>query len=172
MKDIVDARTCVWVGGFITDENREFIYSNSKRNIQFAADKLQRSYIEGFKHNGFNSIYVMNFPFVGNYPRSFKSPTINSELIDGEGRLIIVRKYKTLSFLSKLEKTKVFLHYLNHIQNSKTGDILICFYALTSEHLEWIKLAKLMINDIKIILVVPDLPIFMNPSYSKDMSTL
>ncbi|HFI0083001.1 TPA: glycosyltransferase, partial [Streptococcus suis] len=167
MQDKFQNYSCVFVGGLISEENREFILKNSRRTIQFAADKLQRQYLTGIRQNDFKTIYTISFPFVGNYPRSFKSQTVESELLDGNGNVIAKQSYSTLSIVSNIEKRTIFLNYLKKISSHKNDKLIFFFYALTSEHLNWIKLLRKYYQDIKIVLIVPDLPIFMNPSLSR-----
>ncbi|HFU3843577.1 glycosyltransferase [Streptococcus iners] len=167
MQDKFQNYSCVFVGGLISEESREFILKNSRRTIQFAADKLQRQYLTGIRQYDFKTIYTISFPFVGNYPRSFKSQTVESELLDGNGKVIAKQSYSTLSIVSNIEKRKIFLNYLKKISSHKNDKLIFFFYALTSEHLNWIKLLRKYYQDIKIVLIVPDLPIFMNPSLSR-----
>ncbi|WP_105209488.1 glycosyltransferase [Streptococcus suis] len=167
MQDKFQNYSCVFVGGLISEETREFILKNSRRTIQFAADKLQRQYLTGIRQYDFKTIYTISFPFVGNYPRSFKSQTVESELLDGNGKVIAKQSYSTLSIVSNIEKRMIFLNYLKKISSHKNDKLIFFFYALTSEHLNWIKLLRKYYQDIKIVLIVPDLPIFMNPSLSR-----
>ena len=56
-----------FIGGLFTPEIQKIIENTSKGVIQYAADTLQKCYLEGLMSNSVN-VTLFNLPFVGSFP--------------------------------------------------------------------------------------------------------
>lgn len=61
-----------FITGFFPVTIYNEIITNSKFNVQNAADKLQKSFIEGLL-SYYPKMYVINVPFVGSFPKRYKN---------------------------------------------------------------------------------------------------
>ena len=146
--------------GILPNSNYDQIVCDSKGGIQYAADALQKSIIEGLGQLT-DSIDLINLPFVGSFPKRYNKsviPSYNFTHTVGEHN---VRGYNV--GFSNLTGYKLFSRYWNArkalLKNAHQTTILI--YSI---HLPFLKAAvdfKKRHKGTKIILVVPDLPEFM-----------
>lgn len=59
--------------GIFPDENYQEIFARSKKGMQNAADALQKSIISGLSEYT-DDIEIINFPFIGSYPKNYSRP--------------------------------------------------------------------------------------------------
>jgi len=60
----------VFLGGIFTDREKDRIIQKSKGGMQYAADTLQKNYLDGFcQSERVQTVSVINFPFIGAYPK-------------------------------------------------------------------------------------------------------
>lgn len=155
----------IFLGGIFSDSNKAKILSNSKGGVQFAADTLQKNYIDGFaKNKAVTEVSVINLPFIGAYPTRYKNiffhPLNKKEHI---GRTSIKNtSFLNLAILKNLHRlflaTKITLSELKKLETKKT--ILVCY----SMHLPFLLaclFVKLTKKDIHLCIIVPDLPEYM-----------
>lgn len=146
--------------GILPNSNYDKIVCDSKGGIQYAADALQKSIIEGLGQLT-DSIDLINLPFVGSFPKRYNKsviPSYNFTHTVGEND---IPGYNVA--FSNITGYKLFSRYWNArkalLRNSHQTTILI--YSI---HLPFLKAAvdfKKRNKGSKIVLVVPDLPEFM-----------
>lgn len=158
----------VFVGGMFTPENQKNIEDTSKGVIQYAADALQKSYVEGlFCYT--SELVVFNLPFVGSYPilsklKKFK-PTIEFvSIIESNCRCYSVGfnnlvGYKNVSRYYNLKKRLSVW-----IESNKSDKICIVVYAAHTPFMKACVDIKRKFPQIRLILIVPDLPEYMSHS--------
>lgn len=155
----------IFLGGIFSDSNKAKILSNSKGGVQFAADTLQKNYIDGFaKNDAVCEVSFINLPFIGAYPRRYKSiffnPLNKNEYI---GRILIRNtQFLNLMIFKNFHRiflaTKITLSEIKKLESKKT--ILFCY----SMHLPFLLacfLVRLIKKDIHLCIIVPDLPEYM-----------
>lgn len=148
----------IFIGGIFADNNKDIIEANSIGPIQYAADALQKSFLRGLSLF-YTDLTILNMPFVGSYPKRFKKVNIEFENTYFEGiplksiKFINITAYKLFSRFFNLFK------YLRKYLKKSTPTILLLY----SIHIPYI-LASILLKrgNIKIILIVPDLPEFMS----------
>jgi len=156
----------LFLGGVFYGKMKDEVIENSKQYIQYAADKLQWNIINGLEANGGN-ITILNMPFVGVYPVSYKSMYVNPYKFSHNGisddvsvgfmNLRLVHKIFKYSSLSRqLKKCLSTLQKRNQLPDA------IIIYSVDSVFLNVAKLAKHLYPSINICLVAPDLPEYMN----------
>jgi len=154
-------KNVLMLAGLFPDEIRNEIIANSKYNTQFAADALQWSILKGLS-SYYQQIEVANFPFVGAYPRLNKSPFIKTFKFGGRnirgnniGYLNFVG-YKNVDIYRKAKK------YISEWAVQHPGEKVILIYAAYLPFMKAAIAAKKYDSSIKLCLVLPDLPQFMN----------
>jgi hypothetical protein len=64
----------IFVGGIFSEQDKAALSLQSKGPMQYAADTLQKNYIEGFCLNDeVKEVFVVNLPFIGAYPARYKT---------------------------------------------------------------------------------------------------
>lgn len=158
--------------GLFPKEKIKEVEQFSKGVIQYAADALQWSFVNGMIANHLN-IDVLTLPFIGSYPKRFKKLTIkpynffikgiNSGICPGFNNFT---GYKLFS--RYLSAKKEILNWAK----STEGEKIILIYAIHTPFIKAAVEAKKINSKIKICLIVPDLPEFMSHSSSLIRNTL
>lgn len=151
--------------GLFPKDNYNIIIKNSKGVIQYAADALQKSIVEGlsrFTHN----INIINLPYIGSYPKRYSDfwyPKGDFKYVNDDGvciyganvRFCNLCGYKLFSrFINAYKKLK------NWCEKNKEEEKIVVIYAIHTPFIKaCVKLKKKY--KIKIVLIVPDLPEYM-----------
>lgn len=151
----------LFLTGLFPEEQREKIQSLSKGVIQYAADSLQWSIVRGLSLcKGY--IKVVNLPYVGAYPYFYKSLYVgdckfgDNCNIDGEG----IRFFNFVgikNFSRYINAKKALLSWVTRNEEDK----VIIVYAIHTPFLKAVHDVKQRYPQIKVCLIVPDLPEFM-----------
>lgn len=158
----------IFVGGIFPDFCYQEIIEKSRGNMQYAADALQKSLIEGLKYHC-NNLSVVNLPFIGSWPKRYSSiwspkrkklstRNLYGHYILNNCRFLNITLVKMLARYVVLKK-RLFKILKKKDANSQT---VIMVYSLHTPFLEAAIQAKKRYDNIKIISVVPDLPEFMS----------
>jgi glycosyltransferase involved in cell wall biosynthesis len=154
----------VFLGGIFPDDIREDIEIKSSGVIQNAADSLQKALISGLKIH-FEKVNLINLPFIGSFPKRYKDFfTDTFEFSFSNNSKDINVGFNNLSgykYFSRYFNAKKYLR-----KRIKPNNQVIIIYSV---HLPFIKAAidfKIDNPNIKVCLVVPDLPQFMG--YASD----
>lgn len=152
----------IFLGGLFPKELRNEIEQNSKGIIQYAADALQWSIIKGLKQLPID-LRVVNLPFVGSFPLRFnKFRMITSQFAIGDKKEHINLGFINLpvyKLFSRYYQAKVSLRSL-----LKQEEYTILIYSMHTPFLKAAADLKKEFPLMKICLIVPDLPQFMNDS--------
>lgn len=147
------------------------IISNSKGNIQYAADALQKSFIEGIGSLAEN-VEIINVPYIGSYPQrytklyspkgKFMYETGNGHVIQGETlRFCNLKAYKMYSSYRAARKA-----LLKWVKSNKSEQRVIMIYAIYAPFIKAAVDVKKKYPDTKLLLIVPDLPEYMREKSS------
>lgn len=155
----------VFLGGVFPKEYEKTIINNSVGNVQFAANTLQWKLIKGIDSNNLTPLKIINSPFVGSFPFRYKKMFIPSFKFSHHS---INCDDENVGFLNVIG-IKHFTRYrsikkqLFNWSNNRDGrkKILIA-YAMTSPFTKAIQYIKKLNPSIITILIVPDLPQYMN----------
>lgn len=139
------------------------IERNSKGAIQYAADALQKSIISGIAEY-FDSVSIVNLPFISSYPRYYKhilAPSgkvdISSDGITGDSLSFI-----NVPFFKFPSKKHYAFNGLKDWGKTLNGRKVIIIYSAHSPLIKAaVKYKEHVDKQARIILVVPDLPEFM-----------
>jgi len=151
----------LFLTGLFPKEIREEIVANSKYNTQFAADALQWSFVEGMT-SYYKDIRLLNFPFIGSYPTLYKTPRIKQFRFGKEmgfdGLNVSYFNFIALKNIDIYRKAKEnILEWARKNEGKKT----LLIYAVYLPFLKAAIAVKKEISDLKVVVIIPDMPIFM-----------
>ena len=151
------------------------IVENSKGVIQYAADALQKSIIEGIGSLADN-IEILNLPYIGSYPKrynkfwsingNFAYVTRNGNIVRGENeRFCNLSGFK---LISRYWKTKKAL--FRWCRENKEENKIVIIYAIHTPFLKaCIDIKEKYYPSLKVVLIVPDLPEYMGGKSNRIM---
>lgn len=153
-------RNIVFIGGVFHCEIEKYVLQNSSGVIQNAADAFQKNILIGLEQQCNAKVVILNFPFVGSYPKRFKKFWFKSFKSFGRDNV------SSYGFLN-LSGFKLFSRFISVVkaifENRPTGESCIIIYSVHLPFLAAVTLYKKIIrNNVKVILIVPDLPEYMS----------
>ncbi|HIF9202354.1 TPA: glycosyltransferase [Photobacterium damselae] len=156
----------IFLSGFFSDSIKNDISTNSIGAMQNAADVLQKNYLDGFIKNidNVDNIKVVNVPFIGGYPGSYKkiyySPVVKDEKYNGvEVKNISFLNLKGVKNIFRLTQSFLAIRKVKKCFNS--SDVNIVSYSMHLPFLISCYLTSLFSSRVKYYIIVPDLPEFM-----------
>lgn len=152
----------LFIGGIFDSCHNPEVIRKTKTYVEYAANNFQRKIIEGLKLNGVN-VEVISAPFVGAYPRAYSDLIFrgfNHRVIDKSG-------YRYVNFINlwgirNFSRKRAIKKELDQFIASKDSNKLILVYTPHTPFIEAATYAKRKDPKIKICLVIPDLPQYMN----------
>jgi len=151
----------LFLTGLFPDEIRSELIKNSKANTQFAADAFQWSFVEGLT-NYYDDLHLLNFPFVGSYPTLCKTPLIRS-FDFGKDKAFYGRNIGYFNLIA-IKNISIYQQAKNDIRKwakQTTGKKAILIYSAFLPFLKAAIAAKEEFSDLKVYLIMADLPQFM-----------
>lgn len=147
--------------GFYPEPHKDKIFKNCKRGYQYAAQNLQEGIIKGFIENEVN-LSVLTQPFLSTFPFGYKKPIVHYK----RSRYNNIADTKCITFVN--------IPFISPILNSGKRDIYkwskgikdgeekhIIVYSLSANLMILALYAKQCFNNIKISIIIPDLPQYM-----------
>lgn len=173
MMNTLKNKKILFLTGLFPDSLYDSIVNNSKGNIQYAADALQKSLVIGLSFF-VDKLKIVNLPFVGSYPKRYKTIRIPSKAfyVDTPNGHVSGMNY-TFCNLSAYKMLSRYFTTKNALCKSisSKGEVII-IYAIHTPFLKACFDVKKRNPNIKLILIVPDLPEFMSSSTSRLRSFL
>ena len=152
--------------GLFPKETKNEIFKNSKGVIQYAADNLQWSLVDGLTRNNVEFM-IINLPYIGSYPVRFKKIYSEGYSFSAENGVpaknvgfVNLLGYKALSRFINIKKE------LNNAISGEKEKVGILIYAMHTPFLKAAVELKKVNANLKIILMVPDLPQHMGETSS------
>jgi glycosyltransferase involved in cell wall biosynthesis len=161
-QQVNDPRPIVFLGGLFLPERIDEIQRQSRGPVQFAADALQKAFLRGFATVSDAPLSVINLPFVGSYPASYRAlffPAWSGTYTAGvmvEGRPFL--NLQIVKYLSRFRSALTGLKAA--IPRGERATVVIY-----SAHLPFLAAARLLrwsSPSISLCLILPDLPEFMS----------
>ena len=159
----------LFLSGFFRKDKETLIASNSKKAPQLAANNLQWGFVKGFDNCiSPNDFTIVNAPFLGDWPFSYKSLfykggkfSHNGDSCDFEATFCTLVFFKHFSRYFSLKKP--IKKWCREPAISQKHKVLLA-YAMTNSNIRALKLAKRINPSVTTVLIVPDLPQYMNTS--------
>lgn len=152
----------LFIGGIFDDCHNVEIISKTRTYVEYAANNFQRKIIEGIKECGM-SLDVISAPFVGAYPNAYSdiyfrgfAPDVNDQ-----------SDYQYVHFnniwgIRNPSRKRAIVRALKSFIEAQDSEKLILVYTPHTPFIQAANYAKRKDSRIKICLVVPDLPQYMN----------
>lgn len=141
---------------------KDEIFANSKKGFQFAAQTLQEAIIEGFIQNNIN-LSIVTMPFVSTFPSGYKKPIVKFETSKFNGTIpTVCSTFINVPFLRQVHNTtekNVFNWCRSNVDTMETKHIIV--YSLTVDLITIALKAKKTFTNVRLTIIVPDLPEFM-----------
>lgn len=138
-----------------------FWQSNSSRGFQFAAQNFQNSILDGFIKNDNVNLKVLTIPALSTYPHGCKLIKIDDCPFIFDGREYGQSfGFLNLPFLNHLHQSRIDI-FIDRWYAKTEGDKCIIVYAMLKQQMQYAVKAKEKHPDIKLCIVIPDLPIYM-----------
>lgn len=145
-----------------SDTQKDLFLENSKRGYQSAAQNFQESLFDGFIKNTKIKLNVLSIPSLSTYPKGCNIMIIKDSpfLFEGE-RIGVSYGFLNLPFINHFHQSRLDKE-IDYWYNNNSGAKCIVVYAMLKNQMEYAVLAKSRHPDIKICLIIPDLPIYMH----------
>ena len=152
----------LFLGGVFDDSHNDEIISKTKTYVEYAANNFQKKIIRGLEECNVHP-KVVSAPFLGAFPNAYSDvyfKGFKTERHDKSGYVYVhfwniwgIRNFSRANALKKAVKQFAY---------SKDANKLIIVYTPHTPLIQAANYAKKIDNNIKICLVVPDLPQYMN----------
>lgn len=148
--------------GCVYSDTKKIIYQRaSRRGFQAAAQNLQEALIEGFIQNGIH-IRVLSIPALSTFPMGCRKMVVSGhDYVYNGTKLGRCFGFLNLPFMNKSDSHKTS-RYVDDWYNGTSSDKHIFVYAMLAQQMAIAVAAKRRHPDIRIHLIVPDLPLYMN----------
>ncbi len=158
----------LFIGGCFSKKIEGEIFLNSKKPIDYAANKLQWNLIKGIFTTTNSKITIISAPFVGHYPKGYKKFYFKkySSEETGDYKLIYV-PFCNLWGYKNISRKKALIKEVK--QFSFDIQDVVFLYSAHTPNLLTAKRIKKYYPRIHICLILPDLPQFMNRIQRKSM---
>ncbi|MDQ0476442.1 glycosyltransferase [Chryseobacterium sp. MDT2-18] len=148
--------------GLYPQAHQSEIFANSKKGYQFAAQTLQEAIIEGFIQNDIN-LSIVTMPFLSTFPAGYKKPLVKFGPSEFNGRVpTFCSTFINIPFLRQVYNSteKNVFNWCKSIENpSEIKHIIV--YSLTVDLIKIALKVKETFANVRLTLIVPDLPEFM-----------
>ena len=153
--------------GLFPEEFYAEILNNSKGGIQYAADALQKSFMEGIGSLS-EGTELINVPYIGSYPQRYTNLHAPQGIVQYRTKNGHIVGGQTLYFCN-LKGYKMYDSYrvarnalLDWVGKNNNEERVVMVYAIYAPFLKAVVEIKKKYSDIKVLLIVPDLPEFMS----------
>ncbi len=144
--------------GYFEKEYEKIICSNQKTPAEFSANNVQGRLIGGLKGNA--NLKILSAPFIGSYPIGNKLFTFHSLKFNSDIEYVSFNNVWGVRNISRAAVLKNKLRQFIKSDNCKIKNIIV--YSAHTPFLEAAVTAKKKDSGIRICLIVPDLPQYLN----------
>lgn len=144
-----------------SETQKEEFQTKSKRGYQYAAQNFQEAMFDGFLNNSEVNLNVLSIPSLSTYPNGSSIIWVkdNSFVFNGN-KIGVSFGYVNLPLFNHFRQSRIDL-YIDEWYESISEDKCIFVYAMLKQQMQYAVNAKKRYPDIKLCLVIPDLPMYM-----------
>lgn len=145
-----------------SEQQKAKFLRNSKRGYQFAAQNFQESLISGFRNIEGIQFHVLSIPALSTFPMGNRYPYIKDCPFIYEKNIIGKSfGFVNLPIINHFYQNRIE-RYIDTWVSQTQNDTCIVVYAMLKQQMKYAIEAKKRHPDIKLCLIIPDLPIYMN----------
>lgn len=145
-----------------SETQKEEFQAKSKRGYQYAAQNFQEAMFDGFLNNSEVHLKVLSIPSLSTYPKGCRIVWVKDKSFVFNGNKIGESfGFANLPLCNHFRQSRIDSHIDKWYENM-SGDKCIVVYAMLKKQMQYAVAAKKRHPDIKLCLVVPDLPMYMN----------
>ena len=145
-----------------SETQKEEFQAKSKRGYQYAAQNFQEAMFDGFLNNSEVHLKVLSIPSLSTYPKGSSIVWVKDKSFVFNGNKIGESfGFANLPLCNHFRQSRIDAHIDKWYENM-SGDKCIVVYAMLKTQMQYAVAAKKRHPDIKLCLVVPDLPMYMN----------
>ena len=152
--------------GVFADENQEEIKLNAKAPIEYSANVVQKKLIDGF-HKTADDFTILSAPFIGSFPNAYKKTCFKG--FKNKQDYCKYVNFCNVWGMRNFSRAKSLKKNLKDFIKAENEEKLIVVYSVHTPFLEAAVYAKKKDRRIKICLIVPDLPQYMNLNEKKSL---
>lgn len=153
-----------FLSGLFPEETKKEIITNSKGVIQNAANTLQWSFVKGFDSLNIKPL-IINLVYIGSYPFRYKKAFINKYNFNHNNLSFDVNlSFLNLPLIKLISRYFSTYNYLKEWVKSNEEDKCLIIYAMHTPFLLAASRIKKKNRNLKVCLIVPDLPEYMSDS--------
>ncbi len=149
----------LFIGGVFSDVNEEEIISCAKRPVEFSANIFQKKLISGLKSINADTT-VISAPFIGSYPNA--SNIMFFKGFEKQQQDFEYVKFNNIWGLRNFSRANALKKSVEFFINEKADKKLVVVYSPHTPFLQAAAYIKKKAPNVKIHIVIPDLPEFMN----------
>lgn len=152
----------LFIGCLYSEDKKGGYLEMSKRGYQYAAQNLQEALIDGLLCNKEVKLHVLSIPSLSTFPKGCTKPKITDcKFIYKNDCLGQSFGFINLPFLNHIHQNRID-NYIEqwYVRNKKHKVIIV--YALLRSQMQYAIAAKQRHPDVKLCIIIPDLPMFMN----------
>lgn len=152
----------LFIGGLFPKEIELDIYANSKKGIQYAANKLQWNIVNGLDLVMPNKVSIINSMYIGTFPHRYKKLFIKTEKFNlNKNSNNVNVGFINFIGIDRISRYYNMTPYINEWIYKNNSKKLVILYALTSRNINIIKHIKKINPEVLTCIIVPDLPEYM-----------
>ena len=152
--------------GVFDHKNENEVILNAKKPVEFSANLFQKKIIRGLAKNNY-SYKVVSAPFIGSYPNASKTMRFNG--FKKEWQEYTYVHFNNLWGIRNFSRAKSLKSAIDSFIELNDSQKIIIVYSPHTPFLDAAVYAKKKDARIKICLIVPDLPQYMNLSQHKSL---
>lgn len=155
----------IFLGGIFDDQDKPEIISSSKGTVQYAADTLQKNYIDGFcQALEVGQITVMNLPFIGAYPRRYEQVFFRPKqalTFRGRAKILNIGFFNFILIKNFYRMCLAAKAIFSEVAGRESRYTVVCYsmhlpFLLACQAVKWVFGRR-----IHLCVIVPDLPEYM-----------
>ncbi len=152
--------------GYFSNVNEDEILSNSKKAVEYSANIFQKKIISGLKNKNY-PFHVISAPFIGSYPNAYKKSRFQG--FEKETNECEYVHFNNIWGFRNFSRARALKKAIKKFTADEDNEKIILVYSPHTPFLDAAVFAKKADKDIKICLVVPDLPQYMNLNAKKSV---
>ena len=167
---MLDDKAVLFISHLFPKEIYDEVISNSKNNMQDAANALQWHLVDGFCHNLNRQFDIINFMPIASYPKYYKKAWIAGSRFLTEARSAYNIGFCNIKAVRRLSIAKNLRNRVNcWCRENIDKEKVVILYTLNGIALDVLSQMKKKYNNITVCAIVADLPNMINLSIEKGL---